>query len=174
MVPAATRQTIKEIVWRKADALAWADLSAADKTRVYEEWVRDDEIGLVLARYMDEGRVRVYLKDTVLKGYARERTQDAARPLRIAFGDDRLPLASRYEKPHGVRTADGRVLAWGPAAEWKTILMAVFERARQTEAGESAAVLFRSGGNYRDPELRATVEAAATGLGIESLFWVEI
>ncbi|MDZ4168210.1 MAG: hypothetical protein U1E26_00950 [Coriobacteriia bacterium] len=174
MVPAAIRQRIREVVWSRADAVGWIDLPAADKTRVYGDWVRDNDIGQVLVRYMDENRVRVYLKDTVLKGYTRNRTCDATRPLRIAFGDDAVSLASRFEKPHGALTTDGRQVAWGPAAEWKTILVTVFERAREVGADQSVAVLLKAGGPYRDPEVRGTVEAAAACLDIKAVHWIEL
>lgn len=173
-VPEQIRQRVREITWAKADSVGWLDLSLPEKSRVYENWVRDSEVGLVLSRYMSEDRVRVYLKDTVLKGYNLTRTSAAERPLRVAFGDAHLPLQTTFVKPHGGLTADGRLVSWGPASQWKAVLMALFERSARLGAKERVAVLFKSCGQYRDPEVRSLVEDAAARLSIEYVHWVEI
>ena len=66
-LPRAIRDSLRERLWEAADRLEWAKLAQGDKARHYEVWTKDPSIGGVINRYIDGGKVRVYIKDTLLK-----------------------------------------------------------------------------------------------------------
>jgi hypothetical protein len=69
---------------------------------------------------------------------------------------------------------DGRVIGWGRAAEWKTILMALHERAFPlVDARPFGAVFLEATGRYGEKEVREMVNAAAEHLKVERLIWLE-
>jgi hypothetical protein len=172
-VPDDVREAVRRDLWAKAEALGWSDLSAFDRTRHYEHWTQDPDVGGVLARYMDPPRVRVYLKDAVFKPYSRARLGDWSRCAQ-ALGVESESCAESFIKPHGRELSDGRVVCWGPAMSWKMVLMALHERTFTRRASSPfAAVLSRAVGRYREEGARAMVEDAATKLKVECVVWLE-
>ena len=127
-VPKQIRDSIKEHLWAEADKLDWANLSAHEKAKFYSQWTETSSIGGELGLYMDPRQIRVYLKDTLLKSYARERLASPDRIFRVLEIESNGPIAEEYIKPHGRRLWDGRVIAWSRASEWKPTLLAVFEQ----------------------------------------------
>lgn len=173
-VPVEIRLRLRTQLWEVADQVRWMNLSSSQKSRYYEDWTRDQEIGGLLARFIDRGKVRLYLKDTLLKGYARERLADQNRPLRLLGIDGPVEVVEAYTKPHGRRLRDGRIICWGRAEDWKTILMALHERTYVSEGSKPfGAVLMYADGRFRELELREMVKAAAVNLAIERLIWVD-
>lgn len=173
-VPDDTRDRLRTLLWKTADEVGWATLSPTDKTKRYESWTRDAQVGGVLARYMDSGQVRVYLKDTLLKGYGRAHLADESIPFRVAGVDGVSDCVESYVKPHGRRLQDGRILCWGRADDWKSVLMAIHERAyRQPGARPFAAILLHPSGRYHEDHARAPIDDAALKLGIERLIWLD-
>ena len=75
-VPDATHRRIKERLWRVAEGLNWPTLSDKQKSKFYEEWIRESDVGGVLSRYLNAGSVRVYIKDTIMKPYGRDRIKE--------------------------------------------------------------------------------------------------
>ena len=75
-VPDEAYRRIKRKLWGVADELNWPTLPDQQKSALYEEWIRDEQLGGVLARYLNPGSVRVYIKDTIMKPYGRERIKD--------------------------------------------------------------------------------------------------
>jgi hypothetical protein len=150
------------------------DLSAPAKAKYYEDWTGDSNIGGVLGRYMDKGQVRVYIKDSLMKGYARSRLADPTRILRVLGVDSEVEQVESYVKPHGKRLADNRVICWGRAEAWKNILMATYERAYACQqAVPHAAVLLQAVGRFGQDATRRMVETAARKLGIEHIVWLD-
>jgi hypothetical protein len=127
----------------------------------------------VLARYIDTRRVRVYIKDTLLKDYVRRRSSDASLPFRALGINSDASAVEEYIKPHGRRLSDGRIVCWGRSDDWKAVVVAVYERAYQ-RLGHRAygAVLFDAVGRYGQDDVRAMVENAASRLGVERVAWV--
>jgi len=67
-VPDHVREQIRgHFVDASGTELAGRNLSAIEKTRYYESWTSDGEIGGVLHSYMDTRKIRTYLKDAVFK-----------------------------------------------------------------------------------------------------------
>lgn len=172
-VPDRVRESLRTELWRVADSLNWVHLSSAEKSRHYEQWTQSSDVGGILAQYLGKGRVRVYLKDTLLKDYTRRRFASADRPLTaIGLGVD-VNVIESYIKPHGRRLADGRVVSWGRAEDWKTIITATFERSYTSPGSEAfAAVLLDSVGRWDEPAVHAMVEEAARRLGLSRVVWL--
>jgi len=172
-LPPQVREELQLKLYGLAESIGWVSLSAVAKARYYEDWTRDSEIGGVLAHYMDKGKVRVYLKDTLLKDYTRKTLSDDSRPLRVLGLPQSPPIDERYIKPHGLRLGDGRVVAWGKAEDWKLILMAIYERARAHPRSTAfGAVLLNSTGRFDEPSTRLMIEEAGTRLGIQQVVWL--
>jgi len=172
-IPGQIREEIKKHLWDEADRLEWAALSAKDKARYYSMWTETKEIGGRLAGFMDPRKVRVYIKDTLLKSYARERLSDERPVFRILGLVPETEVVTRYIKPHGRRLVDGREIAWSRATEWKATLLALHERAFEHHGQPFAAVLFESGTKHDEPRSRAAVEDASSKLGITKIVWID-
>ena len=109
----------------------------------------------------------------VLKDYTRAAGADPSRPLRPLKISQDAPGAQTYIKPHGRRLADGRVICWGRASDWKLVLMAMHERASNARnAVPFAAILANATGKFAEPGVRRMVEDAATKLTVQKLLWL--
>ena len=171
-VPVSVRSEIKEHLWAEADRLNWSALSATDKSRYYSVWTETESIGGRLGQYMDPRKVRVYIKDTLLKSYTRETSANPARVFRVLGIDECAVVSATFIKPHGCLLPDGRQIAWSKASDWKLTLMALHERT--FEAGEPyAAVLSEAAARFGLASQRAVVESAAERLGIKRLIWLD-
>ena len=173
-IPDAKLSKIKTKLWKVADERNWPTLSDSEKTSLYEEWIRDEEVGGVLSRYIEPTNIRVYIKDTIMKPYTMERIKDVEPIFKVL----RLPLdtavTQKYIKPHGRQLTDGRIVCWGLSRDWKTILFAVYERAfTASGATPFAAIILFPTGKCQQLKYRRMVEVAAEKLGIEKLIWYD-
>lgn len=170
-LPDNVRESIYEKVHTYAESQGWMTLSAPGKSLLYSTWSKDPEIGGILIDYMGMNEVHRYIKDTVIKAYAKEKISGASAALNLlGVGDS--AIARTYEKPPGVILMDHRVISWHDAKNWKTTILAVYERARQTRsASPYGVVLFESEGKFADATFREIVSDAAERLGIERLIW---
>ena len=173
MIPSRVRNDIRDRLWAVADKIDWMTLPDSARSRKYEEWTRDGDIGGVLGNYLDSKRVRVYIKDSIMKPYIRVRSSDEIRPLRAAGVDEFMVSIETYIKPHGRRLSDGSVVCWGQAREWKDVLVAAWERAYENRAVPRAAVLTAASGKWAGGALRAKAEDLARRLGVPSLIWLD-
>jgi hypothetical protein len=172
-VPDNVRKTLRQQLWTLADELGWMNLPTTDKKKLYENWTGDQKYGGTLARYIDKGQVRVYLKDTIMKEYTRAAGADSSRPLRLLKLPADTTFAQTYIKPHGRRLNDGRIICWGRASDWKLVLMALHERSANHEnTTPFAAILANATGRFAEPSVRRMIEDAATKLTIQKLLWV--
>lgn len=171
-VPSAIRQEIKEWLWAEADRLDWSSLSTADKSKYYTNWTTSERIGGRLGQFMDPRKVRVYIKDTLLKSYASKVSADPARVFRVLGVAEGTEPTRVYTKPHGCVLADGRHIAWSKARDWKGTLMSLHERAFD-KGTPHAVVLTELGTGFNLPSRRAMVEDAACKLGIEKVIWLD-
>lgn len=166
-VPAQVFEQIKARLWAQADEDDWITLNGAEKSGFYTQWVKDENVGGVLLRYGDAQEVRVYIKDTVMKPYVRERSKDAGPILRkLGMPPNDLPN-EEYVKPHGRLFFDGRVVCWGQAKNWKDVIIAVYERAKRQGKRPYAAVLLNAAGVTKQTEERELIADFAKRLGLE-------
>ena len=148
-LPDSIRDQLRERMWRVADEIDWLALGSTEKTQHYENWTKDPEVGGILQRYMALGQVRVYIKDSILKDYPRARRADQAKPFRMLGLDSKVTVTRVFIKPHGRLLADGHIICWGRAADWKSILLAVFERSFTIRNSHPfAAILTESVGKF--------------------------
>lgn len=171
-IPQHIRDEVRDRLWSEADRLNWPALSSTDKSRYYTIWTETQDLGGRLATFMDPRQVRVYIKDTLLKSYAREALADPIRPYRVLGIPIDAPVREVFIKPHGRLLMDDRQIAWSRASEWKATLMALHERsfARGTPYG---AVLYEAGARFGTDQDRSVVVDAARKLGIERVIWLE-
>jgi len=171
-IPDAIRRDVKDLLWHKADELGWTALPDAEKAKWYGIWTESAEVGKRLAPFLDPRKVRVYIKDSLLKPYTRERMADVA-PIATLLGIPENFMVSReFIKPHGRLFSDGRVIAWSKAKDWKLTLMTLYERAVTiTGARPYGVALLEASTKHPDLDSRDVVERAAKRLGIERLVW---
>jgi hypothetical protein len=173
-VPDAVRSTVKEYLWAEADRLNWHSLSASQKSRMYGIWTESDLVGLKLAPFLDPRKIRVYIKDTLLKSYARDRMADDGPVMRLLGIPPGQRIVRKFIKPHGLLLADGCLVAWSKAIDWKLTLMTIYERAYMLRGTRAyAVVLFEAATKHPDEAARAVVNAAVRGLSVERLIWVD-
>lgn len=173
-ISAALRDALRDRLWQQCDDLGWMSLQDVERARFYELWTRDASIGGQLAHVMDARKVRVYIKDSLVKPYVRARLSlneaEVWRLLGLTAVDRVVHV---YIKPHGRRTEDGRVIGWGRSRDWKSVLMAVFERGRVQPSFTSFGVVLLESGKTEGERTRNLVREAARRLGIEKLAWLE-
>lgn len=171
-IPDAIRDQIRERLWTTAEALGWSQLPDSERARHYEMWTKDPTIGGKLGHFMDPRKVRVYIKDSLLKPYERSRLSDTeqAAMRRLSIAPDEEFVAS-YIKPHGRKLTDGRIVCWGNSRDWKLVLMTTFERAQGR--GRAHGVVLIETGKTADESARALVREAARRLGVERLEWLD-
>lgn len=174
-VPKEIRDKIRQKIWDKADEMGWPGLSDLDRAVWYENWSKDKDIGGVLAHFMDARKVRVYIKDSLLKPYSRTRLEESAGKILLAvdLDQDKVGVREVYNKPHGRLLIDGKIVCWGNSRDWKLILISVFERAYRLQSGiPYAAVLIESGQTMNDGTRKMIVEMG-NKLGLERVVWMD-
>jgi hypothetical protein len=171
-VPAQIREELRTRLWSEADRLNWATLSALDKSRYYTVWTETEDLGGRLGQYIDPRQVRVYIKDTLLKAYARESSAAHDIAFRVlGISPDTVTVAN-YIKPHGRLLEDQRHVVWSKASEWKVTLMALHERAFESGI-PFGVVLTKAGARYSTQQDKAVVESAAKKLGVHLVAWLD-
>jgi hypothetical protein len=171
-IPDDIRKQIREHVWAVAEQVGWSDLQDSERAKYYENWTRDAAIGVRLGHFMDPRKVRVYIKDSLLKPYERVRMSGNGQAVFQHLALASIPIVETYVKPHGRRLEDGRIICWGKSRDWKLVLMASFERSRKVRGGMPHAVVLIESGNTVDASVRDLIREAATRLGIERVEWL--
>src|SRR5579885_1720993 len=122
-IPGEVRLRLRAALWQAADEMGWLGLKSSDRTKHYERWTRDPDVGGVLAHYMNQGKIRVYIKDSLLKGYGVQRVSDRSPILMSLNISMEVEILHSYSKPHGLLLRDQRLICWGRADDWKIVLM---------------------------------------------------
>ena len=171
-VPDLVREQVHERLWLEADGLGWDQLSDPDRSGAYARWTDDPNVGGVLGRYLKRGKIRVYIKDSLLKPYLREKLADRTPYLKAAGIDPGLKVCSHRIKPHGALLEDGTMVVWARARDWKAALMALHEWSFERAGVTSRTVILESAvGKYQDSQTRRLVGDAASRLGIRPPVW---
>lgn len=174
MMPEEIRRQIKDELWEKLDELCWSTMSDADHSNYYEIWTKAPNIGGRLGHFMDPRDVRVYIKDTLVKDYARERLNQSLQPVLKLFAIERGVIVERkFIKPHGIQLADGRVICWGNSRDWKHLLLAAFERQYRSGRSADSYVAILEAGKIQDRDTQTLIQEVGDRLGIYQIIWVE-
>lgn len=172
-IPEDIRDGLRKQLWEKADDLGWASLNDTERSRYYEKWTTDASIGGRIAHFMDPRKVRVYIKDSLIKPYERARLlANQAEIWRALEMTPPTAAAETFIKPHGCRLEDGRIICWGKSRDWKLILMCLFERGRSRQEATALSAVLLETGKTREVRVRNIVRDAASRLGIDKLAWV--
>jgi len=174
-IPDDVFRVIKEKLWDEAAAIGWETLGDQQKSTMYENWIKSPQVGGVISRYTSPGNVRVYIKDTIMKPYGRERIKEFSPLVRMLGLPEDCKSVEDYIKPHGRRLDDGKIICWGLAKNWKSVLIAVYERAYWIPTGVPyCAVLMFPAAKYKQHEMRGMINDAAGKLGILRLVWYDV
>jgi hypothetical protein len=171
-IPDEIKEQIRQQLWAKAEELGWSDMADSERARHYEAWTRDAAVGGRLGHFMDPRKVRVYIKDSLLKPYERARLSNTAQAVFRLLQVGGVPFVHSYVKPHGRRLQDGRIICWGKSRDWKLVLMAAFERAKSGSGFSAYSVVFIESGKTSDQATRDLIADAAARLGIERVEWL--
>jgi hypothetical protein len=165
---------MRELLRERAETLDWPKLSALERAGYYENWAKDPKVGGVLANFMDPRKVRVYIKDSLMKPYQRHRLHDEFKQVLRSLNVEEasVGVVATFSQPHGRQLADGRIICWGNTRDWKVVLFAVFERGFTRSAIPFAAVLLNNG-RPMDQVLARTAAEARSRLGIDLLQWID-
>ena len=168
-LPTNIRDKIKENLWNQADKMNWSDMNIYDKSIQYKNWGQDAEIGEVLSRYMPYQSVHKYIKDSLMKPYAKSKKLTHENVLKI-FGLENISASDFYNKPLGVRLIDGRIVCWGRAVDWKIVLLAIFERSKEDISySPFCALLTNSNGKYASEKFQDLATDASKKLGLKEI-----
>lgn len=174
-VPLDIRDSIKRRIWDKADELSWSKLPDLDRAIWYENWSKDKDVGGALSHFMDTRKIRVYIKDSLLKPYLRSRIENAWPEVAIALEvpSDNTLQKKKFEKPHGVQLLDGKIISWGHNRDWKSVLISVFERSYKSSASIAHGAALLENGKSTDVGAREMIINAGQKLGIQKIVWIE-
>lgn len=170
-LPPAVKKDVQAKLWKRAEAMDWEGMTVIERAKQYTAWVTDAEIGGVLAGYMDARKVHPYLKDTLMKPFARANVSDAGRALSALGLPTTAAVVERYERPHGLRLQQRGVVCWGKADDWKLMLMAAHERAFIKRVPIAGVVLLPPLTRFIQEQARELVEDAGRKLGIAQVAW---
>jgi hypothetical protein len=172
-VPKHIREELSQIIWKEADELDWIHLNIHEKSGQYKIWAKDERIGQILSRYMSVERVHPYIKDSLLKPYAKSKKLERDDVLEL-LGLGSKKVAQEYIKPLGFSLEDGKIICWGRALDWKIVLLSTFERAQERTSYEAFSVILTdSHGKFSSMKYQNIVQDASTKLGIESIHFTK-
>lgn len=174
-LPRELRDKIRQQIWNKATELSWPSLSDIERAIWYENWSKDKEIGEVLAHFMDPRKVRVYIKDSLLKPYLRHHLKGSLEEVLLAIGieESETQIIQIFSKPHGCKLICGKIICWGNSRDWKAILMSVYERAYRLDTGIPFAAVLIESGRTVEVGLREMITDVSSKLQLEKVVWIE-
>jgi hypothetical protein len=176
-IPVAIRERLGQHLAEECDRIGWMRLANPDRTSRYADWTSDPNIGGTLSNYMPLGRVKTYIKDTLIKEYSRAKRREArARVMQILGVQGGLEdITCEFQKPPGACLSSGWVFTWSAARDWKTSLLCTFERLHETQDTASAGiVLFDANGPFAEETFRGLVRDAAERLDVGPVFFEEL
>jgi len=172
MTSRSTREEVKKRVYALADEVDWMHLNIDQRRRYYEEWTESPDIGGLLREIMSDGRIRVYIKDSIIGSYCRSKRL-GIRDLLISTSIGCGVITKEYVKPQAI-LCDGKFLyTLINAKDWKVSLINSFERGQEVR-GIKRNLMFiteHTSGRFVDYSYRSIIGTAAKRLGVE-IEWV--
>jgi len=127
-LPENPRQEIVRRVREMADKADWCHLKIHERSALYRQWCNDPTIGGELAKLGGPDSVRVFLKDTVIKQYLKEK-RPVLKDLLKQMGLECKRVTREYEKPEAQLCDNRRLYTLAVAKEWRVAIFSAFERA---------------------------------------------
>ena len=157
-VPQQVRDKVIRRVYADADRAGWANLPAPQRSRMYDRWVEDPDVGGLLSGYLESERVRVWLKDNPMKHYAAAKhgigtyatyasvtgpTPDrvAARALGIGWEIDPHSVSDKPLRFRASRDDDIGLVVYGPSRKFRDLLWAALNRSVEPCGPDRVVVL---------------------------------
>lgn len=162
------KDTVTHRVHEIADEVDWAHLAIPQRQKYYETWTADPEIGGMLRQVMEQTRVRVYLKDTVMKTYSRNK-RPVLQALLTSMSIPCACITKEFIKPQAVLCEGTSLYTLVAAKEWKIAIMSAFERGCEVKKLNKNIVFIieHTTGRFVDKEYRDLIDSAATRLDVQ-------
>jgi hypothetical protein len=162
------KQTVARRLYDIADKIDWTHLTIPQRQKYYEIWTNDPQIGGVLRQVMEVSRIRVYLKDTIMRTYSRQQ-RPTILTLLSSMSISCNHIVREYVKPQAILCDKNKLYTLAAAKEWKIAIMSAFERGCEVRTTSKNIVFFNDHvtGRFVDKEYKDLIEAAAKRLDIE-------
>lgn len=184
-LPAAVVNQLVTKMYRQADEAGWDSMVDSDKSRQYDRWLRDPEIGGVLAKFKPADAARAWLKDVAMRQYSRSlegfgpfsqlvvsRFKGCSEIVEAACGPGwTLVPGSLSEKPMRCKATNGnevRLILWGSIANLRQLIWsAISEESGNIEPSlEPVVVLTSKRDDLIDPATIAQHRKVADRAGV--------
>ena len=178
LLPAKQLAAIVTALYADADNSGWTHLHPTERTRQYGRWIDDPRVGKILTKYMTPEQARSWIKDGPMKEYANARRgtgryarfgrqggTSALDVVHVALGKDAKVLdgSEGVKPPHcyAIDATDDRAyVVWGPATNFRNLLLAALRAAVIDEMPAHIVVLEPPGHSTSTSE--STVHRAMT------------
>lgn len=174
-ITAEIRDKIRDKIWAKAEELGWEQIPQSERSKWYENWSKDKDIGGILSRHMDTRKIRVYIKDSLLKPYLRSHLEKGWEKALQVLGSDiqERKILKKLEKPHCHILDGGLVVCWGKSRDWKTVVISAFERAYALNPGTAHGVVLMEAEKKTDSRTKEMISEVAGRLGVAQVCWID-
>lgn len=174
LVPEYIQVRVLPVVWEQADAADWDHLSQAEKARLLEAWIESDDVGgLLRPLLLNDGAVRLWLKDVAIKKRARSRMPPAATVVRAVMPAGTTVINSTEGiKPHHCHVQmhphSRAYVCWGAAANAKHLYWATLNASLDDPGLDGGVVVFVDFGASTTTHVqKERLEGLATRCGID-------
>ena len=170
---AELKKVVTQHVHELADSIDWTHLTVSERQKYYELWTNDPQIGGTLSRILPSHRIRVYLKDTIMKSYSRKQ-RPAIVDLLSLMSVSYEHISQTFVKPQAVLCDSNKLYTLVAAKEWKVAIMSAFERGSEVYKLKKNVVFFteHTTGRFVDKEYRDLIDAAAKRLDVDTQWLV--
>lgn len=170
--PSDAKKTVRKKLYKLADQVDWIHLTIPEKQRYYETWTADPNIGGLLEQIMEPQKVRVYLKDSIMKTYSKERRLNL-HDLLASMSLNSSEITREYIKPQALLCDSTDLFTISTAKEWRVAMLSAYERAYEIKQLKKNILFLinHTTGKYVDQSYRDMVESAGTRLNIR-VHWV--
>ncbi|GHH46439.1 hypothetical protein [Lentzea cavernae] len=168
-LPTELRDQIIYAMYRRADEMDWQLLSNSKKTAQYRSWVDDREVGGLMLLHGAEKDVRVWLKDVVMKEYARaqegigpyvrylpERFKGPQEVVGAALSDSWTvrpdSVAIKPNRCTATRAGSDRLVVWGHPGTFKDLFWSALTQTKGLGNEAVIVITTRDGENIDDTE----------------------
>ncbi|KAB8144886.1 hypothetical protein F8S13_03355 [Chloroflexia bacterium SDU3-3] len=166
------KHEIREALYKYADEIDWLHLTISQRKQYYEVWTSDPNIGGKLEKIMDSSRVRVYLKDTIMKSYSSKQKPDLKRILQLhSISCDHISQV--FTKPQAFLCDNNQLYTLSTAKDWRTSMLSAFERAYEIKNINRNIIFItdHTQGRFIDKSYRDMISIAAKKLDI-IIYWL--